>query len=517
MKRFFPGVFFLAVLLLHYHCESPNEPALLTVSVASIGPVYCNGPEVWVAGYIHSNKSISSIAWSILDSSYSVITAEHLHVHGASDWTHTTEVDLNDDFQLRLSADSLCPTGSYFLTVTASANGISSADTALCIVDRYSPSLISILVRPIETLRAEKPYAEIEGTIVADSALSSVDMTISYLSGVPVDSSQITVYNSGAFTTTDSIDLSSHLSTKITASTQAVPGTYLLNIIAHSGTIQARSSTVFNVVRIKPLTISISLNPVQPIPAGSMAYLIGTIDADTIISTISCKVYDSTSSQTNDSIITVTCPQPAQSNHVSFSSTNKALLRVHSTALPGNHTLVITASAGIIVHDTLPFIVLPASTEIPDTATLTLGSYDNPSLGASCDLDKGLVLMAPQATALNSGTDLVGTYSTAKSAMRIFSPDYARDISNITAFSVWPDAAPTRFVWANVPGLESITSTQQMEQLYNASATVYSSASCQLYDIFIVKTDQQSYAAIQIIYFDATTNGIFMIKWLKFR
>ena len=259
-------------------------------------------------------------------------------------------------------------------------------------------------------------------------------------------------------------------------------------------------------------TITIDPIPSISVPANGSNYVdvTGEIEADTVITAISYEILNSYDLPASG--ITVTGPQPNGEEKMDFDD-SPIRITVDAGTLAGTYKLKISVTAGPSVDATFSFTVTGGTGDI-NTATVTIGSYANPTIGSSIDLDSGTVKLAAAAIQNGSGVDLVCTYSTTYSAFRIFNPVYARDTSGITAFSGWVNPANTSFCKLTGVNFNDFTTHAQIQAQYSAGSAV-TSASCAVNDIFVVRTDKDSYALIQILSFDQYTSGTAQIKWAK--
>ena len=150
-----------------------------------------------------------------------------------------------------------------------------------------------------------------------------------------------------------------------------------------------------------------------------------------------------------------------------------------SSATAGDYDFYIKIDAGDINDDDTRSFTVEGDGGTPvTTSTVTLGSLSNATLGSSVDLDANPpdVMLATDAKKSGSGVDLVGTYSSDLSAMRIFNPVYAKESSNISAFSSRVDPAATSFVKVSGTAFNAITTVEQIKPLYDAGTSVTSAS-----------------------------------------
>lgn len=275
-------------------------------------------------------------------------------------------------------------------------------------------------------------------------------------------------------------------------------------------------STVASFSTILPSAPVIIIDPVYAVIIGGAAGRVtGTIVSDSIITSVTMKVLNSYGTDVSSNFAVSSASAYFGRAHVDLQADMNTTIEAKSTAPAGTYKFSITAGSGDRSGTTTVEFAVTGTAGTPvTTGTVIIGSYNNPSVGASTDLDNGVVLLAPAATATASGVDLVGTYSTSKGAMRIFTPLYACDNSGIAAFSVWPDAAATGIVMAPGMAFSAITTVEQIEPLYTAGTPAVS-WSCSTGDVFVVKTDQNKYVAIEIVAFDQTITGTCTIKYAK--
>ena len=261
-------------------------------------------------------------------------------------------------------------------------------------------------------------------------------------------------------------------------------------------------------------TVTLDAIPSIAVPASGSNYVdvTGKVEADTAITAISYDIL--TSADLPASGITVTGPAaPMDQEKINFDN-QPIRITVTSGALAGTYKLKVSVTAGPSSDATFNFTVTGSAGGDVNTATVTIGSYANPTIGSSIDLDNGQVKAAAAATQNGSGVDLVCTYSTSFSAFRIFNPVYARDSSNIGAFSGWVNPAATSFCKLTGANFDNFTTKAQIQAQYSAGTAV-ASASCAAGDIFVVKTNQNNYVLIKIVSFDQSTTGTAQIKWGK--
>jgi hypothetical protein len=289
--------------------------------------------------------------------------------------------------------------------------------------------------------------------------------------------------------------------------------TYYWRVRAKNATAASAWSNIYSFSTIVITTPVITIDAIGTINTGTYKNVTGSISADTAISSVSYAIVTDAGVSVPLFEISVTGPSASGGKTVNFTPPSPIRITV-GYAVAGNYKLKILAAAVLNSEASFDFTVVGSTGTPVLTATVTLGSYANPTVGSSIDLDNGTVIFAAAAVAPGSGVDLVGTYSSNPSYMtlRLFTPVYARDNSNIPAFSAWPDAAATSIVKVTGTAFSAITTVEQIQPLYAAGTPVIS-VSCAQGDVLVVKTDQNRYVAIEVGAFDANTTGTFMLKY----
>jgi hypothetical protein len=262
-------------------------------------------------------------------------------------------------------------------------------------------------------------------------------------------------------------------------------------------------------------TVTIDPIPSITVPGGGSNYVdvTGKVEADTEISAISYSILNSNDQPVSMLVISVTGPNPNAGDEKIDFGDRPIRITVFNGATAGTYKLKISVTAGPSMDATFNFTVIGGTGDV-NTAIVTIGSYANSSIGSSIDLNSGKVKSAALATQSGSGVDLVCTYSTSFSAFRIFNPVYARDSSNITAFSGWVNPAATSFFKLTGVNFDDYTTKAQIQAAYTGG-TPLTSASCAVNDIFVVRTNQTNYVLIKILSFEQSTSGTAQIKWAK--
>lgn len=239
----------------------------------------------------------------------------------------------------------------------------------------------------------------------------------------------------------------------------------------------------------------------------------GEIKADTAIESISAVVTTSAGATVRPAQIEVTTPAPNGATSQNLTSSNGIVLLVKPAALAGDYKLKITVMAGVEGSGTFNF-TLTGNPGTPITVgTVEIGSLDNPSKGSSIDLDDGTVMLAAAAKAAGSGVDIVCTYSSDLSAFRIFSPEYAKTASGITAFANWVSPNDTKFKKVTAVTFASVTTVEAIAALYSSTTgTELTNSNAAVGDVFVVDTDE-GFALIEITSFTSTTTGTANIKY----
>ncbi len=142
------------------------------------------------------------------------------------------------------------------------------------------------------------------------------------------------------------------------------------------------------------------------------------------------------------------------------------------------------------------------------TTTVTLGSTLHPTLGSSVDLDATPIIGMKAVAALesNANVDLVVTFSKVFSVMRVFTPKYAKDSLNAAAYTPWVSPSNTPFVKVTGTAFSSINTVEQIKPLYDAGTPITMTVVTKG-DVFVVKTNQDKYVAIEISDFDLAAEG----------
>jgi len=262
-------------------------------------------------------------------------------------------------------------------------------------------------------------------------------------------------------------------------------------------------------------TVTLDAIPSITVPASGYNYVdvTGKVEADTAIDTIYYDILTSADQPVSTLQIYVTGPAADKSSEKISFDNNPIRITVTSGALAGTYKLKVSVTAGPSMDVSFNFTVIGGSGNV-NTATVTIGSYANSTIGSSIDLDNGTIMLAAAAILSGSGVDLVCTYSTSFSAFRIFNPVYARDSSNIGAFSGWVNPAATSFCKLTGVNFDVLNTKAAIQAQYTAGTPLIS-ASCAIDDIFVVKTNQNNYVLIKIISFGQSTSGTAQIKWAK--
>lgn len=262
-----------------------------------------------------------------------------------------------------------------------------------------------------------------------------------------------------------------------------------------------------------PTSVTITIESIGAVVAGGAAGEVkGTIEADSILTNVDMTILDKNDADVKSKFTVTWTSSYSDKKKVDLKDDLGTTVKANTGTAAGTYKLKITAeSGGISSSQSKEFTVTSTGTPVT-VGTVTIGSLDNPTLGSSVDLDSGKVKLALEAKKAGSGIDLVFTYSTDLSAFRIFSPEYAKNSSGITAFASWVSPNDTKFKKASVT-FASINTKEEIASLYSStSGTELSSSNAAVNDVFVVKTDQ-GYALIQITSFQSTTSGTADIKY----
>lgn len=264
-------------------------------------------------------------------------------------------------------------------------------------------------------------------------------------------------------------------------------------------------------------SITISIDGIGLVVIGGAAgHVTGTIESDSVITGVTMKVLTAADGDVSSDFSISFTPGYSGKSVVDLATDLHTTVAAKSTVAAATYKLEITATAGSETNSrSREFTVKDGNSGTPVTIdSVTMGSFANTTVGSSIDLDDGSVYLPADACTAGSGTDLVGTYSSDFAKMRIFTPVYARDSSKIGAFSGWKQPAATNIVRVSGTAFSAITTVGQLFALYSAG-TPQIAWSCATGDVFIVKTDLNRYAAIEIGAFTASTSGTFKMKYAK--
>lgn len=246
---------------------------------------------------------------------------------------------------------------------------------------------------------------------------------------------------------------------------------------------------------LESTTPTITLGKIDTLTAGSGASrtVTGKIEGSEVITKVAYQVSNSAGA----SVSTITVSGPDGNNKKSL-DLSVVVLALAGTPT-GTYTLKISATAGATGEGLFTFNVKGAVVPVSDIYidSVTLGAFANPTVGSSVDLDNGEVMLSAAAKLANSGVDIVYTYSDAANGSVICSPVYAKESSNIAAFESWVSPNDTKFHKVSV-NFDAITTSAQIEALYNASQATEKRIVVSAGDVLVVKTDEDSYVLVKI-------------------
>lgn len=262
-------------------------------------------------------------------------------------------------------------------------------------------------------------------------------------------------------------------------------------------------------------SVTIKIEGIGSVVAGGAAgQVTGTIETDSLLTNVNMKVLKGSTDVSSSFTVSFTSAYQNKKS-ADLKTDMSTTITAKSGTAADTYTLSITAEAGSITStSTKDFTVTSTGTPVTTSQPIVMGSYKNATLGSSIDLDNGTVMLSAAAKAANSGVDLVGTVSDA-AAMRIFTPGYAASGSGITAFANWNSPANTSIV--QVPSsttFDAITTAEQIESLYTAGTSA-DAFTATVGDVFVVKTDQNKYVAVEITAHEADNTGTFTLKYAK--
>jgi hypothetical protein len=190
----------------------------------------------------------------------------------------------------------------------------------------------------------------------------------------------------------------------------------------------------------------------------------------------------------------------------SFScSVGKQFLTVTTTgAIAVIEVIAVTNGASgsvtVKVGKTRTGVETPPVPELPAVLTetsLSVGADQNATLGSSIDLDVPAVLLSTAARNSAAQVDLVYAHSSAFDSDKLGSPLWAKD--NVTFVTGWAVYNETKFYKPAGTSYESVTTTDQLKNLWDVSKATASSIDVVANDVIIAKTDVGTIVLIKIV------------------
>ncbi|MFP4164082.1 MAG: hypothetical protein ACLFQB_09580 [Chitinispirillaceae bacterium] len=244
----------------------------------------------------------------------------------------------------------------------------------------------------------------------------------------------------------------------------------------------------------------------------------GKLEANSTISNIRFEVYNPDREDVTSSF---SRPFDAPSNEtkVDLEKQNARIGTETSSLISGTYRLEISGDVnGEISSTTISFQVKnnDGATN-PDSdleeQTITVAGHGHNTMGSSFDLDNGEVLLSSDATVAGSGVDLVYTYSNSRRSPVLLTPVYAKEDSDIGAFSGWDNPNDTEFHKVSTD-YDAVTTKADVEELFDASQVSSSGrVTCAAGDVFVVKTDTGAYALLEMVTVSADDGGTANIKY----
>jgi VCBS repeat-containing protein len=160
--------------------------------------------------------------------------------------------------------------------------------------------------------------------------------------------------------------------------------------------------------------------------------------------------------------------------------------------------------------ETPPVPELPA---ILTETSLSVGADENATLGSSIDLDVPAVLLSTAARNSAAQVDLVYANSFATSSDKLGSPLWAQNnVSFVTGWAVYND---TKFYKPAGTSYESVSTPDQLKNLWDVSKATASSIDVVANDVIIAKTNQGAIVLIKIVTQTPGATGRIDIKVAK--
>jgi len=267
-------------------------------------------------------------------------------------------------------------------------------------------------------------------------------------------------------------------------------------------------------------TVTITIDAIGSITAGSYKAVDGKIDANVAIETVTYAIKDSAGAAVTSK---VTVSSQSVNGEKDADLTDDAEVKINTTAdaCNGTYTLSISVVAGSATStQSQTFTVTGGTcgggTGTPVTVT-TLGPIgsNQASAGSSIDLDAGQVYTSLQAGTHVADLDLCYSYSGTDSADKLFTPSHAKK-SGYTYAANWSNPPTTAFIKTSLtPALfDSVGTKEEVEALWTGTQ-ITTSAVCIANDVFIVKTTANAYALVLISAQTPGATGTITIKLAK--